>query len=56
MPEKRRTGRVDPPQPPQPTTAAEPPCPQCGGRVVVHYGARQCTVPGCGWTKGKAKP
>jgi hypothetical protein len=26
-----------------------PKCKQCGGRVMVHGGVAECTVPGCGW-------
>jgi hypothetical protein len=28
---------------------APPRCKECGGRVMVHSGVAQCTVPGCGW-------
>ncbi len=41
--------RVDPPQPP----ATDERCPSCGGHVMVHWGQRSCTVPGCEW---KSKP
>ena len=37
------------PTPPEPGR-----CPQCGGRIMVHWGKGQCTVPGCDW-KGDTK-
>jgi hypothetical protein len=31
--------------------AADPKrCPRCAGRLMVHWGKAECTVPGCGWS------
>jgi hypothetical protein len=41
----KRPGRVSPP----PAVTSPPRCKTCGGRVMVHAGVAQCTVPGCDW-------
>lgn len=34
----------------RPSAKAPTTCPQCGGRLRIHYGKAACVVPGCGWT------
>lgn len=49
---ERATERATNAPPARPPAPPADRCRQCGGRVMVHYGTAQCTVPGCGW-KGK---